>query len=119
LSIEGKWRFADQPLATKVFLGETALRVGIGALFANCPKLTEDLPNQDRSADSVEVFQIFVGALEGTAPVLTAEGMQEQLLLCNKFVFFGLPSRVAHFISAHSVANSEAQQCRNDMEDET
>jgi hypothetical protein len=103
-------------MATKVFLGETALKVGIGALFASCPKFNEELPYHVRSPVGVEVFQVFVGALEGTVPVVTTENMQDLFLLCNEFGFSGVLSQVTDFISAHSVADSEARKRISDLE---
>jgi hypothetical protein len=56
------------------------------------------------------VLQIFVAALEGAVPVLTTEKMRVLLSLCKTFGFIDLLSQVPDFISAHSVADSEAQQ---------
>jgi hypothetical protein len=97
-------------MATKVSLGETALKVGIGALFTNCPNFKEELPYQVRSPVSFEAFKIFVGALEGAAPVVTTENMQDLLLLCTEFGFIGLHSQVTDFISGHSVADYEVRE---------
>jgi hypothetical protein len=98
-------------MAAKVFPGETALRVGIGALFTNGPNIKEELPNPVRSPVGGE-------ALDGTAPVPTTEKMQEPLLLCNEFGFTGLLSQVADFISAHSVADYEVRQCVSGVEEQ-
>jgi hypothetical protein len=77
-----------------LFLGETALRVGIAALSTNCPNFKEYLPYHVRSRVGVEGFHIFVGALEGAAPVLTRETMYDLLSLCNEFGFTRLLSQV-------------------------
>jgi hypothetical protein len=94
----------------RLVLGDTALKVGIGALSASCPNFKEELPCHVRSPVSVEAFQVFVGALEGTVPVVTTETMQDLFLLCEEFGFFGLLSQVTDFISAHSVADFAARK---------
>jgi hypothetical protein len=82
-------------MATKLFLCEIALRVGIAALSKNCPNFKADLTYQVRSRVGVEAFHIFVGALEGAAPVLTTENIRELLSLCNEFGFTGFLCQVS------------------------
>jgi hypothetical protein len=81
-------------MATLLFRCDTALRVGIAALSTNCPNFKEYLPYHIRSRVGIEGFHIFVGALEGAAPVLTTENMYDLLSLCNEFGFTRLLSQV-------------------------
>jgi hypothetical protein len=97
-------------------LGDTALRVGLPALFTNCPNFKEELPDHVRSPVSVEAFQMFAEALEGTVPVVTTENMHDLLSLCHEFGFSGLLSQVTDLISAHSVADFEARKRISDLE---
>jgi hypothetical protein len=90
--------------------------VGLPALSVSCPNFKEELPYRVRSPVGGESFQMFVGALEGTVPVITTENMQDLFLLCNEFGFSGLHSQVTDFISAHSVADSEARKRLSDLE---
>jgi hypothetical protein len=85
----------------KVFLGETALRVRIAARFTNCPNFREDIPNHVRSRVRVEVFQIVVGVLEGTTPVLTTEKCRIFFSFATNLTLsaFSLKLRIVHFRS--------------------
>jgi hypothetical protein len=100
----------------RLVLGDTAFRVGLGTLFTSCPNFKEELPYHIRSPVSVEAFQVFVGALEGTILEVSTENMQDLFLLCEEFGFSGLHSQVTDFISAHSVADSEARKRIGDLE---
>jgi hypothetical protein len=62
---------------------------------------------------------MFVGALEGTVPVVIMENMQDLLSLCKEFGFFGLHSQVTEFISRHSVADYEARKAVSDITEDT
>jgi hypothetical protein len=74
-------------------------------LVADCPNFDEPLPSHGRSPVGVQAIQVFVAALEGTAPVFTSENMHELPSLCNEIGFAGLLSQVPDFVPAHSVAD--------------
>jgi hypothetical protein len=59
--------------------------------------------------------RMFVGALEGTVPVVTTGNMQDLLSLCSEFGFSGLHSQVTDFISAHSVAEDGARKATSEV----
>jgi hypothetical protein len=64
------------------------------------------------------VFRTFVGAIEGTPPVLMTENMNELFLLGQEFGFANLLSQVTSFISEHSVVDSEAPKGATDITEE-
>jgi hypothetical protein len=99
-------------------LGDTTLKVELAALDKSCPCFDEELPYRVCSPVSVEVFRIFVGAIEGTPPVLTTENVNDLFLLCEEFGFASLFSQVSDFISAHSVVDSEAPKGATDIIEE-
>jgi hypothetical protein len=59
--------------------------VKIVPLVSNCPKFenVKLLPYQVQSAVSAEAFQVFVSALGGADPAVTAENVNDLLLLCE------------------------------------
>jgi len=66
------WQFTLRDLASIPFFhGDTALRVGLAALCPSCPNFKEDLPSHVRPPVGAEGLEMFIEALEGTAPVLT------------------------------------------------
>jgi hypothetical protein len=85
-------------------------------LSESCSDFNEDLPDHVRSTVGAEAFRMFVGALESTVPVVTAENMQDLFLLCEEFGLVGLHSQIPEFISAHSVADSEARKHISDLD---
>jgi hypothetical protein len=99
-------------------LGDTTLKVDLAALDKSCPGFHEELPYQVRSPVSVEVFRMFVGAIEGTPPVLMTENMNDLFLLGQEFSFVSLLSQVTSFISEHSVVDSEAAKVATDITEE-
>jgi hypothetical protein len=105
-------------MARKLFLGETALRVGIAALSKSCPNINEDLPYQVRSRVGAEAFHIFVAALEGAAPVLATENMHKLLSLCNEFGFTGFLSQVTDFLSRQPFVDDVARKDASDIPEE-
>jgi hypothetical protein len=92
-------------------LGDTALRVGLPALFASCPNFNEDLSYHVRSPVGIEAFRMFVGALEGTVPNVTTENVYDLFLLCENLAF-------PDFISAHSVTEGGARKNASDIREE-
>jgi hypothetical protein len=103
-------------MAIGIVLGDTRLTVQVARLLAKCPRFEESLPYQVRSPVRVEVFRIFLAALEGAPPVVTTENMNDLFLLCEEFGFASLLSQVTDFISTHSVAHSKARQSISDLE---
>jgi hypothetical protein len=67
---------------------------------------------------SVEVFRLFVGAIEGAPPVLTTENMDDLFLLCKEFGFASLLSQVSDFIVADSIVDSERPNGATDITEE-
>jgi hypothetical protein len=55
--------------------------VGIAAFSTSRPNFNEDVPCHDRSPVGFEAFQMLAAAVEGTPAVLTAESMDDLLLL--------------------------------------
>jgi hypothetical protein len=92
-------------MTIKLFLDETALRVGITTLSKNCPSFKEDFPSQVRSRVGFEVFHIFVEELESATPILTTENKHELPSLCSEFGFPGLLSQVTISISGQPVVD--------------
>jgi hypothetical protein len=105
-------------MGTKLFLGKTALKVGIAALSKNCPNFNEDLLSQVRSRVGVEAFHSFVAALKGAAPVLTTENMHEPLSLCSEFGFTGLLSQVTDFLSGQPVVDDGTRKNASEITEE-
>jgi hypothetical protein len=95
-------------MTTELTLGGTRLTVPVVRLFANCPNFEEPLPYKVHSPVSIEVFRIFVVALDAVPPVIATENMNDLFLLCHEFGFTSLLSQVTDFISGHSAVDYEA-----------
>jgi hypothetical protein len=86
-------------MTTDLALGGTKITVGVARLLASWPHFAGALPYEVHSPVSVDVFRIFVAALEGTPPVLTQANMNELLSLCKEFGFTDLLSQVSAFMA--------------------
>jgi hypothetical protein len=76
-------------MGTKLFLGETAMRAGIRAIFTSGSDSKEDCPYEVQSPARVEACQTFVAVLERAAPGLMTEHMHDMFLLCTEIGFIG------------------------------
>jgi hypothetical protein len=103
-------------LAGLLAFGDTTVSVRLVALGERCPDFEGPLPYQIRSPVSVEVFRVFVAALEGALPAITTENMNDLLLLSEEFGFASLLSQVTEYISAHTVVDYEARKRISDLE---
>jgi hypothetical protein len=84
-------------MTAEFVLGGTRLPVRVARLLATCPHFQEPLPYQVRSAVSIEVFRIFVAALE--ASPCDHHGEHERpAFTCEEFGFASLLARVTDFI---------------------
>jgi hypothetical protein len=64
-------------MTTELALGGTRLRVPVARLVDTRQKIEEPLWYDVRSEASVEVFRIFVVALEGASSAITADNMND------------------------------------------
>jgi hypothetical protein len=72
--------------------------VKIAALFKSRSKSKGNVPSKVRYPFGLDAIQIFVGALEGAAPVLTAEDKNSPFLLYKELGIASLLSQFADFI---------------------
>jgi hypothetical protein len=105
-------------MTTELALGGTKLTVRVARLLARCPHFEEPLLYQVRSPVRVDVFRVFVAALEGTPSVVTTENMNDLFFLCDEFGFTSLLSLVPDFISSHPVLDSEGPKRAADITEE-
>jgi hypothetical protein len=101
-------------MTAEIAVGGTRLTVRV----ASCPNFEEQFPYQVCSPVSVDVFRIFVAALEGVYLVVTTENMKDLFLLSEEFGFTSLLSQVTDFISVHSVVDSEGPKSARDITEE-
>jgi hypothetical protein len=92
-----------------LILDGVTFTVDIVQLAMNCPKFKnlKLFPYHVNSRIKSDSFHVFVDALNGSAPAITAQNKSDLLLLCKEFGFSSLSSRILDFRTQSSVVSDE------------
>jgi hypothetical protein len=103
-----------------LILSDTTFTVDIVQLEANCPRFknVKLFPYQVRTLVSLDSFQVFVAALEGSVPEITMLNASHLLSLCQEFGFHSLLSKVSDFLSGFSAVDEEARDLASGIEEQ-
>jgi hypothetical protein len=104
--------------AVSLILGDTPFSVGLRPLIANCDLFsTDDVPTTSpyrvTSKVPLDVFQQFIGAVEGEAVKVTNQNFSSLTQLCDKFGFQTLSSKVSAFRNSPEFKDSADDEARS------
>jgi hypothetical protein len=107
------WKQSDMANATLV-LGDASLTLAGVPLFTNCKLFGNNLtlaasPYLVNSSVGLEVFQLFLEAVEGKEIQITKQNVADLSQLCTEFGFESLSKKISAFLDLPDYANADPE----------